>query len=87
MTGVVRDRSTTRLLKVSSVTSMTAVPVPSAVPVWAVCCCALSGLLPCAKVDGTVNRKIPRLHGSILPYACRILTGMPAHFAGRRHRP
>ena len=35
---------------------------------------ALSGGLPGTEVDGTVNRKIPRLHGSILPYARGILT-------------
>ncbi len=74
MTGVVRDCSTTRLLKVSSVTSMTAVPCTAFRPGLGGLLLALSGGLPGTEVDGTVNRKITRLHVSILPYARGILT-------------
>ena len=72
ITGVVRDRSMTRSLKVSSVTSKTAVcpgaglaARPGGVGRLLL---ALRGRLPGAEVDGTVNGEVPRLHDSILPH-------------------
>ena len=78
ITGVVRDRSATSLLKVCSVTSMTkadAVTAGAGVAVASVggaaagrLLPALRGGLPRAQVDGTVEGEIPRLlHISILP--------------------
>jgi hypothetical protein len=43
---------------------------------------ALRGRLPRAQIDGTVERKIPRLHDSILPYPGRCLIPAPGR-AGR----
>ena len=77
ITGVVRDRSATSLLKVSSVTSITnadagplaCAPSPASAAVGGPrrLLPALGGGLSRAKVDGTVHREVPRrLHTSIL---------------------